>query len=391
MPTDLAVEVAGVTLVVRAWPAEEPAGCPPVVLVPATAETAQDWDRVASALSATRAVYAINLRGHGPSDWPGTYSIGLLADDVIGLLDGRLGREPVDLVGHSLGGLVACRVAAARPDLVGGLVLEDVGLLAPRPAATPPRPAGVLPFDWRVVEQVRPEIDDFDPGWAAVMATITAPTLVVAGGPRSPIPREKIADLVRLLPDGRMVTVDAGHLVHAAEPDVFIRHLMHFLDIWPIDSPDTESVHVAAADRDRIEVVRRGYDAVSLLYRPDDADAAQYTPWITELLTALGTHARVLDIGCGCGIPVARDLVRAGHDVTGVDISDRQIERARRLVPEATFIRADATQVRFESRSFDAAVALYSLIHMPLDRQLDLLHSLADVLVEGGLLLLTAG
>ena len=42
-------------------------------------------------------------------------------------------------------------------------------------------------------------------------------------------------------------------------------------------------------------------------------------------------------------MPVARDLVAAGHRVTGVDISDVQIQRARHLVPAATFRRADAT------------------------------------------------
>ncbi|PZS34543.1 MAG: hypothetical protein DLM59_04545 [Pseudonocardiales bacterium] len=110
------------------------------------------------------------------------------------------------------------------------LVLEDVGPLKPRPADPPAKPKGVLPFDWRVVEQVRPEIDNFDPGWAGVVASITALTLAVAGGPRSPIPQKQIDDLVRLLPDGRMVTVDAGHFVHATEPDAFIRQLVSFLD-----------------------------------------------------------------------------------------------------------------------------------------------------------------
>lgn len=230
MPTDLSVDVGGVTLAVQAWPAQESSDFPPVVLLPATAETAEDWAVVASALCSSRTVYAVNLRGHGPSDWPGTYSIQLMADDLTGLLNGGLGRAPVDLVGHSLGGLVACQVAAANPELVRRLVLEDVGLLKPRPADPQPKPAGVLPFDWRVVEQVRPEIDNFDPGWAGLVASITAPTLVVAGGPRSPIPQEQIDDLVRLLPDGRMVTVDAGHLVHATEPTRFIRQLVSFLD-----------------------------------------------------------------------------------------------------------------------------------------------------------------
>lgn len=55
------------------------------------------------------------------------------------------------------------------------------------------------------------------------------PTLVVAGGQCSPVPQGQIADL-RRLPEGLMFTVDAGHLVHATEPDAFIRNLLHFSD-----------------------------------------------------------------------------------------------------------------------------------------------------------------
>lgn len=228
MPEQIAVNLTGITLVLRVWPADEPSR-PPVVLLPATAETAEDWDVVAAALSPTRTVYAVNLRGHGLSDWPGTYSVRLLADDVTRLLAAELADQPVDLVGHSLGGLVACAVAAAHPELVHRLVLEDVGLLRPRPAAPPSRPEGVLTFDWRMVEQVRPEIDNFDPRWAEVIAAISAPTMVVGGGPSSPVPQDQIADLTRLLPHGRTITIDAGHLVHASKPEEFINAVMGFL------------------------------------------------------------------------------------------------------------------------------------------------------------------
>ena len=221
------MDVDGVRLVVRTWTSRR-SDAPAVVLLPATGETAEDWDDVAEVLGRTRTVHAVNLRGHGRSDWPGTYSIRSFAADVEGLLP-RLTDGPVDLVGHSLGGLVACRVAAARPDLVGRLVLEDVGLLRPRPAAPPGRPDGVLELDWAVVEQVRPEVDDPDPAWRSTLARIAAPTLVVGGGPRSTLPQDQVADLVSTIPDARLVTLDTGHLVHAAAPEAFVTAVLDFL------------------------------------------------------------------------------------------------------------------------------------------------------------------
>ncbi len=170
---------------------------------------------------------AVDLRGHGESGWPGAYSIDLMAQDVGALLDAM--ASPVDLVGHSLGGLVALRVAAARPGRVRRVVLEDVGLPHPRRPDPPTRPEGDLRFDWRVVEQVRPEVDDPDPRWPAVARSMVAPTLVVAGGPRSFVAAEHVAELVAALPDGRSVTLDTGHEVHEGDPAGFSRELLTFL------------------------------------------------------------------------------------------------------------------------------------------------------------------
>ncbi len=105
----------------------------------------------------------------------------------------------------------------------------------------------------------------------------------------------------------------------------------------------------------------------------------------------LDPESRVVDLGCGCGVPVARDLTAAGHRVTSVDVSEVQIRRARHLVPAGTFIRADATTVQLPSESYHAVVALYSLIHMPLSAQPALLRAIAGWLVVDGLLLLSAG
>lgn len=230
MPSEVRFGCGAVTLAARHWTATQPTHSAPVLLLPATGETCDDWDPVANRLSRSRSVFAISLRGHGRSDWPGTYSIQLMADDVGALLRTELADQPVDLVGHSLGGLVACAVAAAHPTSVRRLVLEDVGLLKPRPSDPPDRPAGTLEFDWRVVEQVRPEIDAFDPHWSEVVASVMAPTLVVGGGATSFVPQQQVADLARRLPDGRLVTLDTGHSVHQAEPQLFAGHVLSFLD-----------------------------------------------------------------------------------------------------------------------------------------------------------------
>ena len=139
------------------------------------------------------------------------------------------------------------------------------------------------------------------------------------------------------------------------------------------------------------DLVRSGYNALSRHYRGDDDAPHEYDRWLADLRLRLPDRGQILDIGCGCGVPVARHLTAAGNQVTGVDISDVQIERARRLVPGATFIRADATEMNFRSGSFDAVICLYALIHMPLDRQPRLLDDIARWLRPGGWLLATTG
>src|SRR5829696_8328822 len=119
------------------------------------------------------------------------------------------------------------------------------------------------------------------------------------------------------------------------------------------------------ADPDPKEIVRRGYDALSHRYRADDAGEGHYAGWLAGLRERLPPGGAVLDLGCGAGVPVARALAAAGFAVTGVDLSQLQVERARWLVPGATFLRADATRVEFPPGSFDAVVCLYTLIHLP--------------------------
>ncbi|MEV4560182.1 class I SAM-dependent methyltransferase [Kitasatospora sp. NPDC049285] len=139
------------------------------------------------------------------------------------------------------------------------------------------------------------------------------------------------------------------------------------------------------------QTVRRGYDVLSEHYERAFGGETKYGPWIEELLGRLPAAGAVLDVGCGTGVPVARSLAAAGHRVTGVDISEVQIRRARELVPAAEFVRADAMTLEFPRERFDAVVCLYALIHVPLAEQPVLLERIASWLRPGGWFLCTTG
>ena len=142
--------------------------------------------------------------------------------------------------------------------------------------------------------------------------------------------------------------------------------------------------------RDPKAIVSHGYDVVSRAYRADDADEGEYAAWLDLLEARVPPPAKVLDLGCGCGVPVARRL-SARYEVTGVDLSPVQIERARTLVPSATFRWADMTELEFPDASFDAVVCLFAIIHVPLAEQPGFLRNVARWLRPGGVLVATVG
>ena len=104
-------------------------------------------------------------------------------------------------------------------------------------------------------------------------------------------------------------------------------------------------------------------------------------------------RSHVLDVGCGVGGPALRIARNTGAAVTGVNISAEQVAAATRLAGEAglaelvDFRHGDAMDLPFPDDSFDAAIAIESIIHVP-DRH-RVLAEIARTLRPGGRLVLT--
>jgi pimeloyl-ACP methyl ester carboxylesterase len=120
------VQVSGATIATWEWEGEGA----PILLVHATGLHGRCWDRVAEMLPGRR-VLAVDVRGHGrSSSLPPPYLWSQLAQDVVEVLE-RLALERIVGVGHSMGGHLVTRVAAARPSRFDRLLLLDPAIVSP--------------------------------------------------------------------------------------------------------------------------------------------------------------------------------------------------------------------------------------------------------------------
>jgi SAM-dependent methyltransferase len=112
--------------------------------------------------------------------------------------------------------------------------------------------------------------------------------------------------------------------------------------------------------------------------------------WAADLASRLRVGARVLELGCGGGTRETQALAQR-FELTGVDLSERQLERARERVPGARFVHGDLTEIEFPARSFDAVVAFYVFNHVPRELLAGVLAHCHAWLADGGLLLAAFG
>jgi SAM-dependent methyltransferase len=136
---------------------------------------------------------------------------------------------------------------------------------------------------------------------------------------------------------------------------------------------------------ERKQVVRSGYDELAPRWG-DWAAQIRDDPrheLLEQFIACLPEGARVLELGCGSGVPSTKRLAER-FDVVGVDISPEQLARARENVPDAILLEADLTTLELDEASFDGICALYSITHLPRAEQGPLFERIAGWLKPGG-------
>lgn len=139
-----------------------------------------------------------------------------------------------------------------------------------------------------------------------------------------------------------------------------------------------------------LDLVRAGYDKIAATYTQERNQDSPDVALLDELIARLPQDARILDAGCGGGVPIAKRLCQVGR-VTGIDFSESQLALARQNVPGAEFITADLTTLDMPSESFDAIVSYYAIIHIPRAHHAALIRNFYRMLKPNGHLLVCLG
>jgi ubiquinone/menaquinone biosynthesis C-methylase UbiE len=105
------------------------------------------------------------------------------------------------------------------------------------------------------------------------------------------------------------------------------------------------------------------------------------TQWVVD---RLAPGLRVLDLGCGTGVPTAGMLAESGLEVVGVDISTEMLALARRNVPTGRFVAMDLMELDTSLGEFDAVCAFFSLLMLRREDIPRVLRRVRTVLRPGG-------
>src|SRR5690242_4393714 len=108
------------------------------------------------------------------------------------------------------------------------------------------------------------------------------------------------------------------------------------------------------------KTVKEGYNTIANRYLAERTRDSEDVRLLGDFIERLPPNAKVLDAGCGAGIPISQ-MLRERFRVTGVDFSDAQIGLAKKNVANAKFLCEDMTKLNFPENSFDGITSYYAI------------------------------
>ena len=112
--------------------------------------------------------------------------------------------------------------------------------------------------------------------------------------------------------------------------------------------------------------------------------------WLKRFQYLLPDKAKILDVGCGAGEPIAQYFIERGYDLTGIDFSTSMLDIAKSRFPNNPWHFMDMRVLDLNEK-FDGIIAWHSFFHLTKDDQKTTLQKFADHLAPNGVLMLTVG
>lgn len=120
-------------------------------------------------------------------------------------------------------------------------------------------------------------------------------------------------------------------------------------------------------------MIKTSYDAMASSYNTwATSQSSPRTTYTTQILASITSPSPlILELGCGAGLPISRQILDSGARLIANDISTTQIALARQSCPDAnaTFIPGDMLTLSFDPETFDGGVAFFSIFHLPREEQ----------------------